>query len=142
MELTRTIPASPERAFSVLADLNQARQWMPAIQSIEPLSQGAFGVGTSSKETRSAGKRILESTIRVVACDPASRIGLAVEARPMTGQMEFTLSPAGTGAQVRYRAEMKRRGFMRLMSGTINRMMEREDADLLERLERQVAGSR
>ena len=46
VELSNVIPASPDRIFSVLSDLNQAREWMPTIQKIEPLTQGPFGVGT------------------------------------------------------------------------------------------------
>src|SRR5512136_1500290 len=135
LELRAEIPATPDQVFSVLSDLTQAREWMPAIQKIERLDDRPFGVGTSWRETRAAGKRTMESTIHVVASERGSQIGLRVESDSMEGDMQFTLKPTGPGTEVSYRAEMKGRGFMRLMSGTINKMMRQEDADLLARLE-------
>jgi len=142
LELNAVIPAGPDQVFSVLSDLNQTREWMPAIQKIERLDNRPFGVGTSWRETRTAGRRTMESTIRVVACERGSTIGLRVESGSMAGDLQFSLRPTGPGTEVSYRAEMKGRGFMRLMTGTINKTMAQEDADLLTRLERQVAKSR
>lgn len=138
LELTAEIPATPDQVFAVLADPDHGPEWMPAVQKVERLDDRPFGVGTSWRETRKAGKRTMESTIRVVECERGSRVALRVESRGMEGDMAFTLTPTGPGAQVHYRAEMKGRGFMRLMSGTINRMMAQEDSDLLERLKAQV----
>ena len=138
LELHAEVPATPERVFSVLSDLNQAREWMPAIQKIERLDDRPFGVGTAWKETRLAGKRTMESTVRVVACDPGSRLSLRVESDAMEGDLAFTLRPTGPGTEVHYTAQMKGRGMMRLMSGTINKMMTQEDANLLDRLATQV----
>ncbi len=136
--LDRTIHASPNRVFAVLSDLDRAREWMPAIRSIDRTSSGALGTGTSWRETRQAGKRTMVSTVRVTEYDPASALGLGVEADQMTGRMRFSLSPEGTGTRVHYEAEMRGKGLFRLMSGTMNRMMAQADADLLERLNTQV----
>ena len=142
LELKASIPATPDQVFSVLADLNQAPQWMPAGRKIERLDDRPFGVGTSWRETRTAGRRTMESTIRVVACEPGSKLAMRVESDAMEGDLQFLLTPTGPGTEIRYSAAMKGRGFMRLMSGTINRMMAQEDADLLARLEKQVAKNR
>lgn len=138
LELNAVIPATPDQVFAVLSDLDHSREWMPAIQKVERLDDRPFGVGTSWRETRLAGKRTMESTIRVVACERGSKVGLHVESNGMEGDMEFLLKPTGPGTEVLYRADMKGRGFMRLMTGTINKMMAREDADLLQRLQAQV----
>jgi carbon monoxide dehydrogenase subunit G len=142
LELKALIPATPDEVFSVLADPDHAREWMPAVQKIERLDDRPFGVGTSWRETRLAGKRTMESTIRVVACERGSKLGLRVESSAMEGDLAFTLKPTGPGTEVHYSAAMKGRGFMRLMTGTINKSMAQEDADLLTRLENQVAKSR
>lgn len=138
LELNAVLSATPDQVFSVLADLNQARQWMPSIQKIERMDDRPFGVGTAWKETRLAGKRSMESTIRIVACEPGERLAMRVESNAMEGDMSFTLKATGPGTEVHYTARMKGRGVMRLMSGTINKMMAQEDADLLQRLEAQV----
>lgn len=142
LELSAVIPATPDQVFAILSDLDQSREWMPAIQKVERLDDNPFGVGTSWRETRAAGKRTMESTIRVVACERGSKLGLRVESSGMEGSMEFLLKPTGPGTEVQYRAEMKGRGFMRLMTGTINKMMAESDADLLQRLQTQVAKRR
>ncbi len=142
LELNTLIPASTDQVFAVLADLDQARDWMPSIQKIERLDDRPFGVGTAWKETRAAGKRTMESTIHVVACERGSKVGLHVESSGMEGEMEFLLKPTGPGTEVHYRAEMKGRGFMKLMTGTINKMMADSDADLLQRLQAQVEKNR
>lgn len=138
LELNAQIPATPEQVFAILSDPEHAKEWMPAVQKVERLDDRPFGIGTSWKETRLAGKRTMESTIRVVACDPASKLGLHVESSGMEGDLEFLLKPTGPGTDIHYRAVMKGRGMMRLMTGTINKMMAQEDADLLQRLQAQV----
>ncbi len=142
LELDALIPATPDFVFTVLADPEHAPEWMPAIQKIERLDDRPFGVGTSWRETRLANGRTMESTIRVVTCERGSKLALRVESSAMEGDIQFTLTAAGPGTRVHYAAAMKGRGMMRLMTGTINKMMAQEDADLLTRLERQVAKSR
>ncbi len=136
--LDRTINANPERVFSVISDLGQARAWMPTIETIDGVSPGPFGAGSSWRENRRAGKRMFESTIRITTFDPAKTLALNVTGKGMTGQMRFTLAPSAGGTRVHYEAEMKGRGLMSLMSGTINWMMADTDRDLLDRLAAQV----
>ncbi len=64
------IRASPTLVFSVLSDVGRGQRWMPSIQRIENVSSGPFGLGTHWQETRAAGKRTMQSTIRVVAFEP------------------------------------------------------------------------
>ncbi|HYS71801.1 MAG TPA: SRPBCC family protein [Thermoplasmata archaeon] len=141
-ELSARIDASPDRVFAVLTDLRQAKDWLPSVQKIDEVSPGSFGTGTSWRETRQAGKRIFQSTIRVTEYKPASTLSLVVDGKGMTGQLSFRLAPKDGGTDVHYVAEMKGKGLMRLMTGTINRMMAAEDADLLDRLRDQVRRSR
>lgn len=139
---TLVIETSPDRVFSILADLEQSRQWMPAILKIEVAGSGPVHLGTVWTETRKAGKREMTSKIQVVAFDPPRRLGLEVDSKMMKGQMVFTLSPEQNGTKVHYEAQMQGKGFFRLMSGKMNKMMAAEDNDLLERLRKQArAGS-
>jgi len=129
MAFTRdgVIHASPERVFSVISDLDQTRQWMPAIERIDVVTPGPFRQGTVWRETRNAGKRTLESTIRVTGLEKPSRLDLEVESRPMKGQISFRLTPKEESTAVHYEAQMQGRGLMRLMSGMMNRMMAEAD---------------
>jgi len=115
---------------------------MPAIQRIDSVSPGPFRLGTSWQETRKAGNRIMHSTISVSSYQPPSALGLHVEAKAMKGDLSFRLTPKSAGTEVTYEAQMWGKGFMRLMTGTINRMMAAEDNDILDRLRTQVEGRR
>jgi carbon monoxide dehydrogenase subunit G len=139
---TAVIRASPDRVFSVLSDLDQSRQWMPAIERIDNVTPGAFRQGTSWQETRKAGKRTMQSMLSVESFDPPKRLGLHVEGKVMKGDMSFSLSPKAGGTEVTYDAQMWGKGLMRLMTGMMNRMMAEEDNDILERLRSQVEGAR
>lgn len=144
MSFTReaTIDATPDRVFAVLSDLGQSRNWMPAIQGIDGVTPGPFRLGTSWQETRKAGNRTMQSKLRVASFDPPSRLRLEVDARMMRGQLSFTLTPKGSTTQVVYEAQMTGKGLFRLMSGTMNRMMAKEDNDILDRLRVQVKSGR
>ena len=144
MAFTRTamIAASPDRVFSVLSDLAGAQHWMPAIQRIESVSPGPFRLGTSWQETRKAGKRMLQSTLTVSSFEPPSKLALHVEAGMMKGDLSFRLAQKSAGTEVTYEAQMWGKRLMRLMTGTMNRMMAAEDDDILERLRTQVEGRR
>ncbi|MCI4371198.1 MAG: SRPBCC family protein [Thermoplasmata archaeon] len=137
---TKVIRASPDRVFSVLTDTQHAKEWMPSIQRIEDVTPGPFGLGTSWQETRLAGKRTMQSTLRVSAFHPPGHLALEVDSKPMKGQISFALVPKEGGTEVRYEAQMWGKGLMRLMTGTINRMMAQEDSDILDRLEARVQG--
>ncbi len=139
---TGTIAATPDRVFAVISDLRQAREWMPAIQGIDGVTPGPFRLGTSWQETRKAGNRTMQSSLRVSAFEPPSRLGLEVDAKMMRGQMSFTLTPKGNTTHVVYEAAMTGKGLFRLMSGTMNRMMAKEDNDILDRLRNQVEAGR
>ena len=144
MSFTRTavIRATPERVFSVLADLGQTKQWMPAVQNIDHVTPGPFRLGTAWKETRKAGKRTMESAIQVALYRPPSQLGLQVNGKAMKGQMTFTLAPKEGGTEVHYEAQMSGKGLFRLLSGMMNRMMAEEDHDILDRLRGQVERGR
>ena len=140
--LDKTIDARPDKVFSVLSDLDQARDWMPEIERIDEVSPGPFGAETNWRETRHAGKRKFVSRIRITEFTPPKVLGVVLDGKGMSGQMRFTLSPSGAGTHVHYEAVMKGHGLMSLMTGTINRMMAKLDADLLDRLQAHVGRGR
>ena len=77
----------------------------------------------------------------LAALPPAVQVRLSgrppvtIDGDTLAPEMQFTLAPAAAGTQVHYQAEMKGHGLMSLMTGTINRMMAKLDADLLDRLQ-------
>jgi uncharacterized protein YndB with AHSA1/START domain len=138
VEQSVTIAAPPQKVFSTLSDVGQARQWMPAIQKIDNVSSGAFGVGTQWHETRDVDGRMMDSTIRVTQFEPPTTLRMEVISKGITGHLAFTLTPKGDTTDVRYQGEMKGHGIMSLFNGRINRMMNEGAAPLLDGLKRHV----
>jgi uncharacterized protein YndB with AHSA1/START domain len=138
VEKSVTIAAPPTKVFSVLSDVNQARQWMPEIQKIDNVSTGAFGVGSQWHEVRDVDGRMMDSTIRVTQFDAPTTLRMEVIAKGITGHLAFTLTPKGDATDVRYQGDMKGRGIMSLFNGRINRMMNEGAGPLLDGLKRHV----
>ncbi|MCI4351748.1 MAG: SRPBCC family protein [Thermoplasmata archaeon] len=138
VEQSVVINAPPEKIFSVLSDVGQAQQWMPAIKRIEQISPGPFGVGTNWKESRMVGNRMMDSTIKVAGYQPPTNLKLDVQGKGITGHLEFILTPQGTATTVLYQGEMKGHGFMALFNGRINKMMAEGAPELVGDLKRYV----
>lgn len=129
-----TIDAPPSRVFAVLTDLDQAPQWMPAIQRTKWVEGTAVAPGARWTEWRTAGKRTMKAELAVAAFDANRRLDLRVKAPMFAMVLAFTLAPAGKGTQVDYRCEGGGRGLMALFTKPMMRSIERHDDDLLLRL--------
>ncbi|MHB8633380.1 MAG: SRPBCC family protein [Thermoplasmatota archaeon] len=138
--LQKAIAASPETVFAVLSDLDGAPTWMPAIRKIQSLTPGPLKEGSKWIETRTGpnGKPFV-STLSVTKFQPGQAFGLHVDHRMMGMDLAFALTPEATGTLVDYRASVKPKGIGKLFGGKIAKMMAKEDADLLDRLEGQAA---
>ncbi|MFF8958980.1 SRPBCC family protein [Streptomyces sp. NPDC014894] len=94
----RRIAAPAERVWRALTDLERAPAVLSAVESVELLSEGAFGVGTRWRETRRMlGKRATEE-MWVTASEPP--LGYVVEAASRGARYvsDFALRPAGPAA--------------------------------------------
>ena len=115
---------------------SKTRRWEAVVATNCPTNwRGVRNGAPGFARRKRAGKREFVSTLRITAFEPPKILAFVLEGKGMTGQMQFTLAPAAAGTQVHYQAEMKGHGLMSLMTGTINRMMAKLDADLLDRLQ-------
>jgi uncharacterized protein YndB with AHSA1/START domain len=137
---TFTIDASPARVFAVLTDLDQAPQWMPAIQRTEWVTGDKVAPGAVWTEWRKAGPRVMKAQIKVTRFVPAKALDLNVDSKQFGMDLGFDLFPeaAGKATRVEYHCHGKGKGWMSLFSNAIMRQVEKQDADLLQRLKAQV----
>jgi len=136
--MERTIPAPPRAVFAVLSDLDQAKEWMPAIQSIQTVTTGPMAKGSTWVETRQSPRGPFVSTITVTEFQPDTAFGIAANAKQAALQFHFTLAPDGEGTKVTTTSDGHLKGLLRPFSGKLRKQMAEADRDLLERLERQV----
>lgn len=65
------IAAPPERVFALATDLASAPTVYTGIESVEPLTEGPFGVGTKWRETRRMMRQRATEQLEITAFDPA-----------------------------------------------------------------------
>ncbi len=90
----QTVRAPVEHVWAIFTDLTARPRWLSTVESVEPLSAGAFGPGTAWRETRlvADGARIVEE-LRVVACEPHQSITLASPGIGADYRMTYTFRP-------------------------------------------------
>lgn len=105
MQVTRTLPASPERVFQGLTDLENGAAWMPGLVRLERVGDVPSGVGSRWRETRKMFGKEATEEFEVTAFEPASRLGLRVDGSKGTSgggvyTFEYRLSPDPGGTRV------------------------------------------
>jgi carbon monoxide dehydrogenase subunit G len=123
--VSRTIAAPPERVWSVLTDLENAPRHVSAIQNVEVLTPGPFGVGTRWRETRTMFGRAATEEMTITTSEPPSRYVAEADSAGTHYVTEFALAPAGAGgtqATMTFRGE-PRGPLAKIASVTIGWMM-------------------
>jgi uncharacterized protein YndB with AHSA1/START domain len=115
-----TIQAPPEKVFSLIADFHHWPQWAPQDREDSTMrrsySGAASGTGAVSDWTSrgSAGAGRMTMTLAV----PSSKVDVAVDwQKPfkVRNTHEFTLTPVGSGTEVRWTAEGTNLYLMKVM---------------------------
>ena len=115
------IEAPPAVVFDALANLEEAKDWMPNFVSIEMLTPGPVGSGTEWLETRKMfGKQSTEH-FRVTRWHPPSRLDIRVDGtRGTTGRGEYLftyeLVPERNGTKVALVGDVRIGGIWNVLS--------------------------
>ena len=130
------IRRSPEQVFAVLDDLEQAPSWMPAIRRIDVLTPGMrMGVGFKWRETRRVlGILRMKVVLVVTAHDPPRTWGLTYNDGKVQATATFELTEVPSGTQVAFVEDVEDLQGKEKRAERMLRMMEKQDADLLDRL--------
>lgn len=126
----------PEQVFALLDDLEQAPRWMPSIRRIDVLTPGMrMGVGFKWRETRRVlGLLRMKVVLVVTSHDPPRTWGLTYNDGKVQATATFELAPVPSGTQVVFVEDVEDLQGKEKRAQRMLKMMERQDADLLERL--------
>jgi uncharacterized protein YndB with AHSA1/START domain len=134
------IDRSPEQVFAVLDDLDAAPRWMPSIRRIDVLTPGmAMGAGFKWRETRRVfGVLRMKVVLTVVQHHRPEAWGLMFNDGKVQATATFELASVGGATGVTFTEEVEDLRGSPKRAERMLRMMQRQDADLLQRLKAYV----
>jgi len=134
----RTVPATPERLWTVLADPQQLPAWWPRVERVEDASRKAWTTVLSTPR----GGKTLRADYTLVDSDHPRRLSWRQEVEESPFERIFTsavteveLEPAGDGrTHVKMTTQVRLRGFARLGGLQVTRATKRQLTGALEGL--------
>lgn len=141
---TRTVPAAPERVWSVIANPERLVEWWPRVQRVEEADSSAWTTVLGSEK----GSRSLRADYTLVASEHPRRRSWRheVEESPFervlsSSVTDVELEPAPDGCtEVTIREQIGLRGFSRLGGLQIRRAATKKLDGALDGLDRVLSG--
>lgn len=97
MKVTRVIPAPADRVWSIFTDLARRPTWMSEVESVEVLTPGPFGPGTSWRETRRGLDSVLVTEELVITAAKPGRCCTMAMRGASTGSLTYVFAPIEVG---------------------------------------------
>ncbi|HET7520294.1 MAG TPA: SRPBCC family protein [Candidatus Limnocylindria bacterium] len=136
VEASRSVPATPERVFSFVADLDNLPRWQTGIVSAERTYPDPIGIGSTARVVRELMGQRIQVELRVTDYQPPHRLALASEASGVGVHAALDLQEDGEGSLVRFSMEIRAQNiFMAPMEGMIAGAASSDLAASLDRLQ-------
>ncbi len=124
------IERPPEEVFDYCVDLRNELEWNPGAQSMEKLTDGPIGVGTTFLAKWKQSQRI---EVTCTAYDRPRSWGY-VNGGPVAVSFTIRLVPEGNGTRLHSTFDAEPRGWFRLVFPIFVRIMRREEAANMTRI--------
>jgi uncharacterized protein YndB with AHSA1/START domain len=126
----------PARAvFAALADLENAPRWNPAITHATRVTDGATGIGTRFRLTRTDPKPATE-ILEITGFEPDTQLELRGRLAGMNADLVYRLEPEDSGTRLTNEVILEPRGPARLLAPMLSGRVRSGVADNLETLKR------
>jgi carbon monoxide dehydrogenase subunit G len=113
-------------AFAFVADFANAAQWDPGVAASERLDTGPLGLGGSYRLGVRIGGRVAPMVYRITTYEPTARVVLTGSGPNVDAIDEIRFTPTDHGTHIDYVADIRLRGWMRLLApfagGAFDRM--------------------
>lgn len=103
-----------EEVFALVGDFANAERWDPGVASSRALTEGPVRVGSRYSLTVVFNGRRLPMTYEVTAYDPPRRVELRGSGSTVNALDDIRFEPAERGTRIRYTADLRLRGPLRL----------------------------
>jgi uncharacterized protein YndB with AHSA1/START domain len=132
----RTMNATPEQIWAVLADAKTYGDWVVGAKDIRTADGTWPQPGSALHHTSGFGPLTLKDNTKVLESDPPRHIVLEARGRPLgIARIEITLEPDGSTTKVKMVEEVVRPTPARTMSPALNPLIHSRNVETLRRLE-------
>jgi carbon monoxide dehydrogenase subunit G len=107
---------SAEKAFAFVADFSNSSLWDPGVAWSEGLTSGPVRVGSAYRLGVRFGSRVAPMEYRITTLDPGRRVVLEGKGSGVEATDDIRFEPLATGTRVDYMADIRLRGWLRLVA--------------------------
>jgi carbon monoxide dehydrogenase subunit G len=132
-------PLPLETAFDFVADFGNAERWDPGVARSVRLDEGPLRVGSRFALDVRMGQRVAPMHYQVVALDRPQRVVLVGSGSGVDAVDEIVFEPAGSGTRIRYTADIRLRGLLRLAQPFLSGAFARIGQDAASGMRRTLA---
>ena len=105
-----------EGAFAFVADFANAAHWDPGVATSERIDVGPVQEGARYLLGVRMGSRVTPMEYTITHLDQSRRVVLTGAGRGVAAVDDISFEPAGSGTTITYIADIRLRGFMRLLA--------------------------
>ena len=136
-QIETTLPV--ETTFDFVADFANAERWDPGVARSIRLDEGPIRPGSRFALDVRMGRRTAPMTYHVAALERPRRVVLVGEGSGVDAVDEIVFEPAGPGTRIRYTADIRLRGLVRLVQPFLSGVFARIGQDASAGLHRALA---
>ena len=125
------IRVSPDKLFSYLIDVNNRKDFIPAMEEVIMLSPVPIREGSQYIEVANIGGMRLETTYQVMAFEMNKRLTAKTLKSIFPIQADMLLIEKGTSTILTIELEFELGGVFRLVSGVVRGIVRRQAKDIL-----------
>ena len=128
-----------DAAFAYLADFSNSAIWDPGTATAKRLDSGPIRIGSRfALAVRMAGS-VRPMTYEIVDLEPPREVVLRGEGSGVAATDTMTFTPTAGGTRIDYRADIRLRGWRRLLEPFAGKTFERIGREAREGMERTLA---
>jgi uncharacterized protein YndB with AHSA1/START domain len=131
----RTIPATPEQIWAVLANAMSYDRWVVGAKNIRTADGTWPEPGSALHHTVGFGPLTLNDNTKVLEAEPPRRLVMEARGRPMgIARIEVRLEPEGSGTKVTMIEDAVRPAPVKAMNPALNPLIHSRNVETLRRL--------
>lgn len=129
-----------DEVFAFVGDFATTKDWDPGVSDSRKVTDGPVGVGTRYAVDVVFGARTLPMTYEVTTWDPPNRVVLRGEGSTVTAVDDIRFEATERGTRVRYSADLRLKGLLRLAEPFMKGRFEKTGKDAIAGMRRSLEG--